>query len=78
MRSSIGGWVENKLESQFFSLKGLEKYKCAVALLALESCFPSPAIFLRAEARPWGLRDNNAPSASAKNSLLRETDNCTN
>ena len=56
-------------------LKGLEMYKWAVALLATSSASLSLAIFSRADARPSGYLVNNAPDASAKNSLFLETAN---
>ena len=59
----------------FFPLKGLAIYICAVALLATLKGVVSFEIFSKALASPSGYRVNNAPSASARNSLFLEIDN---
>ena len=58
-----------------FPLKGEEMKRWALELLAVLNWLLSEAIFSKALANPSGYLVNNAPDASAKNSLFLEMDN---
>lgn len=57
MRSSMGGWVENRFVNQlcaFWPRKGLAIYKWEVVVLAVDNGFGSEEILRKALAKPSG------------------------
>lgn len=77
MRSSMGGWVENRpanMPTEPFKLvSGLVMYRWAVALLAASRGSLSWESFSSALARPSGYLVMATADASARNSRRRDT-----